>query len=504
MFPLDVVQSLVIDAPIGEFVTSIDGRFITANPAYLRLCGYDLVALDGLRPFDIVHPDDLQGMYEGIYSLAQGDATQFSQDRRLCRPDGTYVWVHGVTTMVRDGAGNPSHFLTFVHEITTRRAAEDELRASEAQYRAVLDALQEGIVVHRPDLTITSCNESAPQILGVTKDQLLNRSAMDPSWRAITSDGRPLENDDHPSVVAMRTRTPQIGVELGVHRPDGSLRWISVTSKPLFRDGDDEPYAVVATFTDITERRVVEAALRESERMYRTLAESLLVARDERQHFEDKLTHQATHDALTGLPNRAHILDLLELAVERAEATGVPLAVLFLDLDRFKYVNDRYGHDIGDALLRDVAGRLDEVIRAGDTLARLGGDEFVIVCNGVGTEAEATRVADRVLAALLRDPFQAGEVELPVTASIGIARSSGQDHPEGLLREADAAMYRAKEQGRGRYEIFDEIMRGDATERLRLDHDLRHALERSRPRRSIRRAAGICVGALGLACARPL
>ena len=475
---VDLVTSLVLDAPIGEFVTSVDGQFITANPAYERLSGYDLEALQDLRIPDLVHPDDLPALYEGIYAMVQGELTQFSQERRLLRPDGSQVWVHGVTTMVRDGAGNPSHFLSFVHEITSRRAADDELRASEAQYRAVLDALQEGIVVHRPDLTITSCNESAPQILGVTKDQLINVSAMDAGWRAITADGKPLEADDHPSVVAMRTRAPQIGVELGVYRPDGSLRWLSVSSKPLFRDGGDEPYAVVATFADITERRVAEDALRESERMYRTLAESLLVARDERKQFEDKLTHQATHDALTGLPNRAHVLELLEVAVAKAELTGSPLALLFLDIDRFKYVNDRFGHDVGDVLLRDVATRLASVTRAGDTLARLGGDEFVVLCNGIATEAEAKRVADRVLASLLREPFRAGDLEVPVTASIGIARSNGGDHPEGLLREADAAMYRAKAEGRSRHEIFDDAMRARIHTRGQLADQLAIGLER--------------------------
>jgi diguanylate cyclase (GGDEF)-like protein/PAS domain S-box-containing protein len=475
---VDLVKSLVLDAPIGEFVTSVDGEFITANPAYERLSGYDLEALQSLRMPDLVHPDDLNALIGGIYAMVQGEIAQFSQDRRLRRPDGTYVWVHGVTTMVRDGSGTPSHFLSFVHEITSRRAAEDELRASEAQYRAVLDALQEGIVVHRPDLTITSCNESAPQILGVTKEQLVDRSAMDPAWRAITSDGEALQAEDHPSVVAMRTRQPQIGVELGVYKPDGSLTWLSVTSKPLFRDGSDEPYAVVATFADITERRRAEEALRESERMYRNLAETLLVARDERKQFEDKLTHQATHDALTGLPNRAHVLELLEVAVTDAERTGAPLAVLFLDIDRFKYVNDRFGHDVGDVLLRDVATRLAEVTRAGDTLARLGGDEFVVLCNGVATEAEAKRVADRVLASLLREPFRAGDLEVPVTASIGIARSSGGDHPEGLLREADAAMYRAKAQGRSRHELFDDAMRARIHTRGQLADQLAIGLER--------------------------
>ncbi|MEA2219166.1 MAG: hypothetical protein QOJ35_1792, partial [Solirubrobacteraceae bacterium] len=195
----------------------------------------------------------------------------------------------------------------------------------------------------------------------------------------------------------------------------------------------------------------------------------------ERRKAEEDMRHQALHDPLTGLPNRTLLADRLTQALQRARRGG-SVAVLFLDLDQFKLINDSRGHRAGDELLREVAIRLSGVMRAGDTVARFGGDEFCIVSDVVADALEAIALAERVIAELER-PYTLSTGEHFATVSIGIALADGPTRPaEDLIREADAAMYRAKEQGRGRYELFDEVMRGDATERLRLDHDLRRAL----------------------------
>jgi diguanylate cyclase (GGDEF)-like protein len=191
---------------------------------------------------------------------------------------------------------------------------------------------------------------------------------------------------------------------------------------------------------------------------------------------EDKLEYQALHDPLTGLPNRALLGDRLTQALRRAARKG-SVAVLFVDLDQFKLINDSRGHRAGDELLREVATRLSAVMRPGDTVARFGGDEFCIVCDDVDTAVEAISIARRIIDELGR-PYALETGEHFSTASLGIALADGPSRPaDDLIREADAAMYRAKEQGRGRYELFDEVMRDDATERLRLDHDLRRALD---------------------------
>jgi diguanylate cyclase (GGDEF)-like protein len=183
------------------------------------------------------------------------------------------------------------------------------------------------------------------------------------------------------------------------------------------------------------------------------------------------------HDPLTGLPNRTLFVDRLDVALAQARRRESWVAVLFLDVDNFKLVNDSLGHSAGDALLLELSARLDDSLRAGDTMARFGGDEFVIICGDITGAEEAITIAERTNTAL-HEPFVLGEVEHRVSASVGIALSSGADRlAEDLIREADAAMYRAKERGRGGYELYDEAMRARATERLQTENQLAHAID---------------------------
>jgi predicted signal transduction protein with EAL and GGDEF domain len=207
----------------------------------------------------------------------------------------------------------------------------------------------------------------------------------------------------------------------------------------------------------------------------------------ERIRAQEQIAHQATHDALTGLANRLLFRDRLELALARATRHGSFAALLFLDLDRFKDVNDTLGHSAGDQLLLDVSDRLQAALRTTDTLARFGdeeftlarfgGDEFVVLCEDLASEDAAVRIAERVQQALV-SPFALARSDIVVTASIGIALASGADRdPDGLLRDADIAMYRAKQRGPGNWEIFDEALRNRALERAATERELRHALD---------------------------
>jgi diguanylate cyclase (GGDEF)-like protein len=197
----------------------------------------------------------------------------------------------------------------------------------------------------------------------------------------------------------------------------------------------------------------------------------------ERKRAEMDLTHQAMHDPLTGLPNRTLLLDRIGHALTRAKRHGSLVGVLFIDLDGFKPINDRLGHEIGDKVLMTLAHRLQEVLRTSDTAARLGGDEFVILCEDLASERDVIRVAERVLSAT-DVPFVLGQEKLYVTASMGIvvAQAVNAD-PEGLIRDADAAMYRAKELGTS-YEMFDEEMRSRVGRRVDTEAALRRALGR--------------------------
>jgi len=197
----------------------------------------------------------------------------------------------------------------------------------------------------------------------------------------------------------------------------------------------------------------------------------------ERKRAESELVHQALHDQLTGLPNRALFLDRLGLALERSRRSGDPLAVLFLDFDNFKQINDSRGHAAGDMVLATLGDRLSSLLRPMDTVARFGGDEFTFLFEGLTSEREVVLIADRICQAATH-PIDLDGVATTVTVSVGIAMVADPSvAPETIIREADAAMYRAKERGRSRYELFDEDSRRRAVQRIELEAAIRRAVE---------------------------
>src|SRR5947209_7977049 len=204
-----------------------------------------------------------------------------------------------------------------------------------------------------------------------------------------------------------------------------------------------------------------------------------LIRAIERKRAETELAHQAMHDQLTGLPNRALFLDRLGLALERSRRSGAPLAVLFLDFDNFKEINDTRGHAAGDRVLATLGERLSGLLRPMDTVARFGGDEFTFLFEGLTSEREVVLIADRICQAAAGRPIEVDGVPLTVTVSVGVAIVNDPAvAPDTIIREADAAMYRAKDRGRSRFELFDEDSRRRANERIELEAALRRALER--------------------------
>lgn len=197
-----------------------------------------------------------------------------------------------------------------------------------------------------------------------------------------------------------------------------------------------------------------------------------------RKDFEEQLIHQAFHEPLTGLANRALFMDHLRHALARTDRRRGLVAVLFLDLDNFKLLNDSFGHNVGDQLLMAVAGRLRACVRPEDTVARLGGDEFTVLLEDIENTAEAVRVAERIIEAL-RAPFVLKEYRIFASASVGIASSTfPQDRPSDLLKNADLALYEVKRKGKARYEIFEEMTKMGSERYPMLEEDLRQALER--------------------------
>lgn len=259
-----------------------------------------------------------------------------------------------------------------------------------------------------------------------------------------------IERVRHDIDVHVRGLTPHLESEYQVLMPDESRRWMLSRGQALRREEGDA-YRIAGSLADITERK---------------------------QQQED-LQHSALYDGLTTLPNRTLFLDRLEfLVARRRRHPGFEFAVLFLDLDRFKAINDSLGHTAGDKVLVEAARRLAAAVRAGDTVARFGGDEFVVLVDDVREPREVERLAERLVVELSR-PFHIGGDEAFISASVGVAMSpSDIQGPEELLRDASTAMFRAKEAGRARFEVFDTVMHAAAVSALRTEAELRRALER--------------------------
>ncbi len=323
------------------------------------------------------------------------------------------------------------------------------LQASEGRLRALIDHLDAGVVVHAPDTSVLLANPAAGRLLGLTERDMEDRRADDPAWRFVDADGRDMELADYPvnrilgSGCAIETQL------LGAIPPDGGrLRWVQVNGSPL-RDADGALVEVIISFTDITEHK----------------------------RSEHRLDHLAHHDALTGLPNRLLFNARLAQAIERAGRHDRGLALIFVDLDRFKLVNDRLGHQAGDALLREVAARLSAPLRARDTLARISGDELVVLLDDTDATRDIVAVVHRLMRSLA-EPVRIQGEELHISASMGVSvyPADGTD-AETLLHNADVAMYEAKEGGRNTFRFYTAEMTRIAVESSAIDHAIKGALE---------------------------
>jgi diguanylate cyclase (GGDEF)-like protein/PAS domain S-box-containing protein len=333
--------------------------------------------------------------------------------------------------------------VTAVRDVTERKRAEDRLRETEERYRTLVERIPAVTFVDQ----VGSSEESSyvsPQIeamLGYAPEEWVagrlwrERLHPDDRERVLASDKR-FEADGEP-----------VDQEYRLLAKDGSVVWVREETV-LMRDEAGEPRFVQGIMSNVTQKK----------------------------RSEERLHHLAFHDPLTGLPNRRLFVDHLGHALKLTRRQGNRVAVLFMDLDQFKVVNDSLGHNMGDLLLMVVAQRLGRCLRPEDTLARFGGDEFVVLLEVVDDPAEAVRVAERITQELRR-PFVLEERQLYATASIGVSVGHARTHsPEGLLREADTAMYRAKAEGSG-YEVFDPAMHDRAVTRLELENDLRRAIE---------------------------
>jgi diguanylate cyclase (GGDEF)-like protein/PAS domain S-box-containing protein len=427
-------------AQLGSFEFDVATDTMVWSEELYRLLSLDpaLAATPALF-VSIVHPDDRPAIVQ-----AWEDATQrgkpFDLICRLRISEAELRWVHarGVSELADDGT--VARLAGTVRDNTERMEAERERRAAESRFEIGFDQAGIGVAIVDLDGMPIRVNPAVCAMLGRPAEELVGRL-----W---TQFNHPEDLSPGPGILArIEAGHDTYADERRYVRPDGSVVWAS-TYVSLVRDESGTPQYLLVQLLDITGRK----------------------------QMEQELSEQALHDSLTGLPNRAFLADRLEHGLAEARERGTSLGVVFLDVDHFKVINDSLGHTSGDDLLRHAADRITGAIRAGDTAARFGGDEFVIVCDDVSVAAIST-IAENVLEAL-GELCVIGNQEMNVTASVGIAIADANSTPESLLRDSDAAMYRAKDRGRGRIEVYDEALKGKAELRLTTASDLGHALER--------------------------
>lgn len=425
------------------YTHDMDGNFTSLNRAGELITGYRREEVLGMNLAEVVAPEYLEAARSMTARKTAGERPS-TYELEIISKDGRRVTLELSSRLIVVD-GQPTGVQGLARDITARRKTEMSLHNTVSLFASTFESTADGIIVLDLNRQIVTCNKKFVEMWGVDQQMIDNKCA-DALVQFIAGQLKVpdvfLTNLNKLISDPLMTETSVLDLKDG--------RMYERYSQPQFMGG--EPVGRVCCFRDITERN----------------------------RAEEKLRYYALHDTLTDLPNRVQFMNHLRQAVERAEGNNfAKFAVLFLDLDRFKVINDSLGHAVGDKLLIAIAERLKSCVRPGDIVARLGGDEFTILLTRSGGASEVIAVAER-LQAKISEPFHIDNYEVFTTASIGIVVSSDVIRgSEDYLRDADAAMYRAKESGKARHEIFDREMHVRNMNLLRVETDLRHAVERN-------------------------
>jgi diguanylate cyclase (GGDEF)-like protein/PAS domain S-box-containing protein len=412
-----------------------------------RLTGYDpadLLLNKRISYESITHPDDRLRLREEV-RIGLALRNRFDVEYRIVHASGEVRWVWERGAGIRDENGELVAIEGLVQDVTERKESNQALREAERRYHSLFENAIEGIFRTTVDGKFLEANPALARIYGFDSPAELVTTVRDVRSQLYVQPNRREE-----FMALMHTRGVVSNFESQVYRKNGDVIWISENARAVYAD-DGEVLFYEGTVEDITERKL----------------------------YQTRIEQQANYDALTGLANRSLLNDRLAQAIRAANRYGTRLAVVFVDLDRFKYINDSLGHHVGDELLRAMAERLKAGVRESDTVARLGGDEFVLLIGGHQDPESVAAVLERMLADIA-EPWSIPEGDFNVTCSIGVALYP-DDGPnaETLLKHADSAMYRAKERGRNNFQFFTSEINALITERLELENKLRRALERN-------------------------
>jgi diguanylate cyclase (GGDEF)-like protein/PAS domain S-box-containing protein len=437
-------KAFMDNSPAVAWMKDERGRYIYVNAPFELTFGLRQSEVSGKSEISVWSPETTQRIVENDREvLSRGKPVQLEET--LAGKDGKpqHWWI--LQFPVEDGRGQ--RFVGgLAVEATERRQAEEALRASEERYALAARSVNDGLWDWNLRTNEVYFSERWKSMLGF-EDAEVGTAPDEWFKRVHPEDAAKVKEalDAH-----LAGQTPVFESEHRMRHKDRGYRWV-LSRGIAVRNGDQSVYRMVGAQTDTTQRKLAE----------------------------EQLIHDALYDPLTGLPNRTLFLDRLGHRIDYARRRKDPLfAVLFLDLDRFKVVNDSLGHLHGDELLVEMSRRLERSVRPSDTIARLGGDEFAVLLEEVSDVSGAVHVAERIQASL-KVPVRLGNQEIVPTASIGIALSqTGYEKAEDVLRDADTAMYRAKSSGRARHEVFDHAMHAHAVTLLQLESELRQAIDR--------------------------
>ncbi|MCE2916815.1 MAG: putative bifunctional diguanylate cyclase/phosphodiesterase [Rubrivivax sp.] len=441
-------------------ITDADGQTVWLNAAFERQTDWTLDELRGRRVSDAICLPATQVALRQALATTPVDGSGLRMEWQAQSRDGHGLWLDADLRPLRDPDGRLTGWILVATDVSERVLGQRKLQL-------LWSALPAGVMVQDTEGDVIDANPAAARLLGLQPGQLFDRHDRPPGWQILAEDGSPADAESQPSLHTLRSGQALHDAVIGVRQDGQETRWLILNTEPLHDTSmADASVAsgVITCFADITATR----------------------------NLQSELQRHARTDPLTRLPNRAAVGERIERALDHASRhPGYGFAVLFMDFDRFKQVNDTLGHTAGDELLRLIAQRLQNCLRPGDGLARvesalplaarLGGDEFVVVLDGVRHLGVVSQIADRLVEDLAA-PYLVHDTPIACTASIGIvlvadeaARAGGAD---AVLRNADTAMYEAKRAGRGRWVMFKPSMHERVLNALTIERELRVALER--------------------------
>ncbi|TXI47185.1 PAS domain S-box protein [Methylophilus sp.] len=450
-------KALFDSAAIGIAMVKPNGRWSETNEELCRIVGYSRAELLALTFQDITFPEDLNTDLNLLDQLVAGKLSRYQLEKRYIKKDGTLVWVELTVTKQLTASGELDYFVSIVKDIQSAKetelaltllrktledkvsqrtaelkqankamlaayqektASEQLLQNAELELRTILDNANDAYVCMDADGIVKAWNKQAERIFG---------------WGDEEAIGRKLDKLIIPNELQ---QAHQAGMRRYALEKSSDMMGKRIELEAIRKDGVRIPVEMQVNVLEINEQTLFTSFLRDI---------------TDRKQLESLLKNEARNDALTGLPNRRKLEEILPIAVQRAKSNQTALSILFVDLDGFKSVNDTYGHTVGDMLLREVANRIDKSTRQSDMVARYAGDEFIIVLEGVTQVTDASKIAEKVLRAI-SEPFHFNQICLNITVSIGIAyyssEQSQETQPNELIRQADKAMYIAKKNGK--------------------------------------------------------